>query len=894
MKKTLMVIAALSFVLVRTYAQDSGTIWKMRPLHIPSRWAKDVNPANALHEYPRPQMVRPDWINLNGMWEYAIKPISAFKPDKFDGKILVPFPVESALSGVMKPLKPDENLWYKRNIKKPDLAVNERLLLHFGAVDWETTVFINDKEVGKHSGGYQRFYFDITDFLKDGNNELLVKVFDPTDQGPNPHGKQVLNPENIYYTPSSGIWQTVWVEKVPSMYIADLKTTPDIDKGILNVTVYTVGGGPNSQIKVTAKIEGKVISQVTSNPGTVIALPVKNARLWSPDDPFLYDLSIELVEENTTLDKVESYFGMRKISIQKDEKGVDRIFLNNRYTYNLGILDQGFWPDGLYTAPTDEALAFDIKAIKAMGFNTIRKHIKVEPERWYFHADKIGMLVWQDFVNPPHLLPEGATQHFEKEVKETMQQLSSHPSIVTWVLFNERWGAYDQKRLTEWVKVNDPSRLVNGHSGELLYVDEQLRAPADSPWVSSDMTDVHSYPDPMQVPGQPGKARVLGEFGGIGVSVPDHEWNDLQGWGYVQGTPSELAEKYKMMMEQLKKLEVEGLSASIYTQPFDVEGEENGLLTYDREMIKMPVKKLRELNQALVKQTKIFEWPGAIAKDIDINDTDVRYGELIKLYQKEGNDSSFLRRLLLMSFRSKDSANTRRLTDAYLKKVKNIFAKDNLLLLKHITLSTKDAGFRIFSENASRIDQVLGVDAAGIVVRSLIWNEFSPVMLDKEGTANYSNLDASDFERIRKQMVSLYGRDGERVFLVQKAFYYYYRFHQHHTGLEEWCSTKAKIHELYPEETSVYDMNNDAWLLFISTSDPEKLEMALSWSRKVIEKEPTANYYDTYANILYKLGRTREAIRIQEIALTLNPGNGRIDDVKQNLEKMRRGVKTWN
>lgn len=607
MLRFFIVLVFLFDVLRGGFAQTQNR-WQMQPLHMPTRWAKKVSPSNTHMEYPRPQMARANWQNLNGLWQYAItkKDLKSI-PDRFDGNILVPYPIESALSGVKRSLTPDENLWYRTSFVKPNLQAEERLLLHFGAVDWQSTVFVNGNRVGQHTGGYNAFSFDITDFLKKGDNVLQVKVFDPTDQGFGPHGKQVLKPTNIYYTPSSGIWQTVWLERVPKNYISRLRTTPDIDKGLLQVNVQLSRESDPFIVELTALEGGKVISLARGKAGENIEVPMKNARLWSPDDPFLYDLSVKLIKDNKTVDEVTSYFGMRKVSIQKDRDGFDRIFLNNQYTYNLGTLDQGFWPDGLYTAPTDEALAFDIKAIKLMGFNTIRKHIKVEPARWYYHADRSGILVWQDFVNPNQALPPGAKEEFEKEVKETMDQLHNFPCITTWVVFNERWGAFDQLRLTEWIKKYDPSRLVNGHSGELLYVNDRLRAPSDKPYVGSDMTDVHSYPGPMNALMLDRKARVLGEFGGVGVSVPYHQWDDLQGWGYVQVTPLELKDKYETMTMRLKELEREGLSASIYTQPFDVEGEENGLFTYDREVIKMPLNEIRKINSVLVKQTAGFD-----------------------------------------------------------------------------------------------------------------------------------------------------------------------------------------------------------------------------------------------------------------------------------------------
>ncbi|MFN3665574.1 MAG: glycoside hydrolase family 2 protein, partial [Sediminibacterium sp.] len=492
---------------------------------IATRWAKQVSPTNALNEYPRPQLTRNNlpngqasWTNLNGLWDYSITDEKTTASD-YAGKILVPYPIESSLSGVKKPLKPTDRLWYKRTFETAT-KTGEKTILHFGAVDYQCWVYLNGKAIGSHEGGYTAFSFDITPYIRSGENELVVKVYDPSDAGIGPRGKQVLNPANIYYTSSSGIWQTVWLESVPEKYITQITITPNIDKSSVAIKVGAATDEP-----ITITLDGKT---TTGNANQLINIPIKKARLWSPADPFLYDLDIKMGN-----DQVKSYFGMRKVSVQKDVQGHERIFLNNQPYFNLGVLDQGFWPDGLHTAPTDEALRFDIEAIKAMGFNTIRKHIKIEPARWYYHADKIGMLVWQDFVQPNPRLPQGAKEIFEKEGAEMMAQLYNHPSITTWVLFNEKWGAYDQQRLTEWVKKTDPTRLVNGHSGEILYVNEKLRSPSPNAYVSADITDVHSYPDPMNSLAMPGKARVLGEFGGIGVFIPGHQWNTNSAWGYI-------------------------------------------------------------------------------------------------------------------------------------------------------------------------------------------------------------------------------------------------------------------------------------------------------------------------------------------------------------------------
>jgi len=627
--------------------------WKMATIPLQTRWAKEVSPTNALTAYPRPQMERANWQNLNGLWQYAITPRSDAQPSTWEGDILVPFAIESGLSGVKRMVQPDQDLWYKRSITKPALKKGERILLHFGAVDWQATVFINKKKVGFHSGGYQNFSLDITNALNKADNELLVKVYDPTDKGPNPHGKQVLNPKDIWYTPTTGIWQTVWMETVPATYIHNLKMFPDVDKEQmrLQVNVNEYEHIQDYSIRVITSAHPSGISEHGYS-GTFITLPVLNSRLWTPDDPFLYDLSVKLLYKGKVIDEVKSYFGMRKVEIKKDAEGHDRLFLNNKYIFNLGTLDQGFWPDGIYTAPTDEALAFDIKAIKAMGFNTIRKHIKIEPDRWYYHCDKLGMIVWQDMVNPSFNLSDEAKKIFEQECKENIEQLYNHPCITTWTLFNEKWGQYDQQRLSEWIKKLDPTRLLNGHSGEILYVNEKLRSPSPNAWVSSDITDIHSYPDPMNAPKMDGKARVLGEFGGIGLFVSGHQWNVNSAWGYVNVTPSEYKGKYTIMNQHIKLLEKEGLSASIYTQPFDVEGEQNGLMTYDREVVKISFVDLRKVHGMLVPEAG--NMPDVQAPNADITNPGLKYSELLEQYMQGNREQAFLKKLSMAALQVGD------------------------------------------------------------------------------------------------------------------------------------------------------------------------------------------------------------------------------------------------
>jgi beta-galactosidase/beta-glucuronidase len=577
------------------FSSVAGTPWHMQPIVMQTRWAKDVKPGNVLPEYPRPQMVRNNWQNLNGLWQYAVTDWDANQPEKFDGEILVPFPIESALSGVQKAFLPMQRLWYKRNINKPDTKGNKRVLLHFGAVDWKATIYLNGKLIGSHLGGYQHFSFDITASLKNGSNELVVSVYDPTNMGNNPHGKQTLRPKNILYTACSGIWQTVWLETVPPAYINSLYMTPDVDANCLELYVYTTGTSKDYIVEAIATTDLKTVS-LRGAPGALLELPIERAHLWSPDDPFLYNLTVRLLYKGEVADTVFSYFGMRKIEVKKDNEGIPRLFLNNKYTYHLGVLDQGYWPEGLFTAPTDSALQFDVRTIKDMGFNTIRKHIKIEPDRWYYHCDKLGILVWQDMVTCAGY-NNYATAQFENESEANLQQLHNFPSIVMWVLFNEGWWSYDQQRLTEWIKRTDPSRLINGHSGENL--DEESPAALADKWISSDIADIHRYPGPALAPPLPGKAMVLGEWGGVRVSIAGHQWNTSRSWGYLDILPSEFVSQYDYMIRKLSRYEKAGLSGSIYTQPYDVESEENGLMTYDREVMKIPVATLKKMNATI-------------------------------------------------------------------------------------------------------------------------------------------------------------------------------------------------------------------------------------------------------------------------------------------------------
>lgn len=858
------------------YTQKNGN-WKIQPITIQTRWAKEVDPNKPLPEYPRPQMIRENnWQNLNGLWSYAITTKNAPKPNSFQGQILVPFPIESALSGVRKALSSTETLWYFRFFRITKKK-GQRTLLHFGAVDWMATIYINGQEVGSHSGGYTEFTIDITAAIHNGKNELLVKVFDPTDKGIGPHGKQMLNPGNIYYTASSGIWQTVWLETVPQYYIEKLTFTPDIDKSELNVTIETP---LESEVELTAFASGRTIANVKGTTRSSIRVPIKNAKLWSPDSPFLYDLEVKLSKNGKVLDQVRSYFGMRKINIQQDEKGIDRIFLNNQYYYNLGTLDQGFWPDGLYTPPTDSALQFDIMAIKAMGFNTIRKHIKVEPARWYYYTDKLGMLVWQDMVNPNQGLPEGSKAEFEKESFEIVSQLHNYPSISTWVLFNEKWGQYDQERLTRWMKQIDPSRIINGHSGEYLYVNNQLRSPSPNAYVGADMTDVHSYPNPMLSIKLPGKAQVCGEFGGIGVPISGHLWDDLTtGWGY-DGlvTPVVMVKQYDQFTDSLKTLEKRGLSASIYTQPFDVESEQNGIITYDREIIKIPVSILQSINAKLWPITSNY---ATIARNLFKNaqiDT-LNYTQRLEEYNNGRRDSLFLRGLMVTAFRNNDSITLSRLTVDYVKSIKQVFTYDNLKLLCKVTWTSKDTGFSIINTNRNKVNLELGRNTAENLLMSMIYHDY---------IAPFDKQEKPNWEQIEKEVAVKFGELGQERVWGNRMVYHYSR--------KEW-QPFSKYYKLYfdraiPNHRTFVNINNISWSIFENIVDTAVLNTAIKAVQYAVEKLDVddADTIDTYANLLYKSGKKQLAISMERKALRLSNNK---KEIFNNLKKMENDLPTW-
>lgn len=569
-----MIFAALSLGSAIAPAEEA---WKPAPFRLKTRWAADVTPEHVHEEYPRPQMTRPEFLSLNGLWQFTpgqANSASAWRP------LLVPFPIESALSGIGER---HDRFVCRRTFRVPEKWQGQRVLLHFGAVDWEARVSLNGKELGVHRGGFDPFSFELTQHLREGEQELTVEVFDPTTDGTQPHGKQTTKPEGIWYTPSSGIWQTVWLEPVPRAYLVDLKLKPDVDGQRLLVESQADGAPADARVMLVALEGNKEVSRTGGKLGEPIALPVPAPHLWSPDDPFLYDLVATLIvpQGEQEVDEVRSYFGMRKIELGQVD-GVTRILLNGEYVFQVGPLDQGFWPDGLFTAPSDAALRYDLELTKRLGFNVTRKHVKVEPARWYYWCDKLGLLVWQDMPHGHQAPKEPAV--FERELRRMIEHLGNHPSIVQWIVFNEGWGQHDTERYTQLVKELDPSRLVCCASG---WHDKPV----------GDVIDMHNYPGPGAPRWEPKRASVLGEFGGLGLAVKGHLW-DEKTWSY-QGTgdSEQLTYAYETLLREVWRLErEEGLSAAIYTQITDVETEINGLATYDRAVIKIDVQRAAAAN----------------------------------------------------------------------------------------------------------------------------------------------------------------------------------------------------------------------------------------------------------------------------------------------------------
>ena len=575
---------------------------------IRTKWSETIDKSCPLNEYPRPQMERENYQCLNGEYDYAVLPLSQKTMGESHGKILVPFAVETELSGVEKPLDEHHALWYRRTFTVAEDYDGKRVLLHFGAVDWQCEVWVNGVAVGSHIGGYCPFTFDITDYL-DEENELIVRVVDPTDKGGQPRGKQVQKPVGFWYTATSGIWQTVWLEVVPQLYIRQLKLTPDIDRSVLRVETPQNAG---SRLKVEVRDGEKVVASAVITEGESVAIP--NARLWSPEEPFLYDLSVSLLDGDEAVDTVSSYFGMRKFSMAKDQNGYLRLCLNNKPYFQKGLLDQGYWPDGGLTAPSDEALIYDIQTMRDLGFNVLRKHIKVEPLRWYYHCDRLGMLVWQDMPNGCNVnmfvagvLPNinlrtlndkheklfcrtdpKAQELFRAELDEMLSHLYNVVSICCWVPFNESWGQFDAVNVAKHVKQFDPTRFVDHASG---WHDQGV----------GDFKSIHRYVVPLNTLRADKRAFVISEYGGYSRVIEGHVWNRQKCFGYRMFKDEQtLSDAYRKLHEkQVYHLLKKGLCALIYTQVSDVENEVNGILTYDRKLVKLDEAMLREINAKL-------------------------------------------------------------------------------------------------------------------------------------------------------------------------------------------------------------------------------------------------------------------------------------------------------
>ena len=565
---------------------------KTAPLTTPWTAAATANIANPLPEYPRPQMTRGEWQSLNGEWQFGNASAGQAPPvnQTLAERINVPYPVESALSGIKRR---QDRMWYRRVFTVPASWNGRHTLLNFGAVDQQATVWVNGTQVGSHTGGYDAFQFDITSNLRSGSNEIIVGVYDPTDSGSGAHGKQRNNPGGITYTATSGIWQTVWLEPANAARISSLEMTPDVPGQALNVVVRGAGtSGQGVQITAREPNGGPVVGTATGSVGPPIRVPVPNAHLWTPDDPYLYDITVALTGTGGG-DSVGGYFGMRSIGL-KTIDGVSRIVLNGNFVFQSGMLDQGFWPDGIYTAPTDDALRFDIQQQKSWGFNMIRKHIKVEPQRWFYWADKLGMLVWQDMPSMNSASSASVRTQWLNEFHSIVIQHLNSPSVIMWVDQNEGWGQFDPAGVANTVKGWDPSRLVNNMSG--------INCCGSHDGGNGDLADYHTYPGPDSAPAGGQRANVLGEYGGLGLIVSGHEYQPGRGFGHeMQPDGTALTNRFVGMAKSLGALMVHrGLNAAVYTQPTDVEDEANGFMTYDRQVVKVNSAAVRAANQQLI------------------------------------------------------------------------------------------------------------------------------------------------------------------------------------------------------------------------------------------------------------------------------------------------------
>ena len=631
MKKLMSTFAAA--VLLAAGCTPSANRWAPAGDHIRTAWADKVTPSNVHPEYPRPQMVRPQWKSLNGLWDYAVTPAapsevpqwSSAAPDILgmaaeagdilsecvDGQILVPFCIESSLSGVGRRVSPDEALWYSTRFDVPK-DWEERTLLHFEAVDYQTDVWLNGSYVGRHVGGYTSFCFDITPYITDGSQQLLLRVLDGTDNDEQPRGKQVSQPGGIWYTPVTGIWQSVWIEPVAEASVSGYKATGSID-GTLDLEAVVSGeadcvkytlleGGTGWSTETPGK--PAELACCTTEPGNKGSVSIPGVHLWSPEDPYLYGLRIDVVKDGKTVDSVLGYTAFRENSEVRDSAGNRRLGLNGKPYFQFGPLDQGWWPDGLYTAPCDDALKYDIVKTKELGYNMIRKHIKVEPARWYWYCDRLGMAVWQDMPSIAANLPGGqwgewgydtgwdyplsdaAKDTYYREWGQIMDQLRNYPCILVWVPFNEAWAQFDTPAVVEFTRKKDPTRLINSASGGNSYL-------------CGDILDSHNYPEPvMKFRSEGAQIDVLGEYGGIGCAVEGHLWQPENNWGYkgLYADGEAVLQRYTEFAEMLIDQIHTGVAAAVYTQTTDVEIEVNGLMTYDRKVVKMPEEKLRDVN----------------------------------------------------------------------------------------------------------------------------------------------------------------------------------------------------------------------------------------------------------------------------------------------------------
>ena len=585
--------------------------WNWSPAgdKIKTKWGKELDPKNVWPEYPRPQLERKDWLNLNGPWSYSIREPDYLKPEKHDGKILIPFSLESSLSGVMKSLTDKQVIWYEKEFEFPEEWNGKKILLHFGAVDWKCTLYVNEAKIGEHSGGYSPFYFDITNRIKEGINKIVLQVYDPTNRGEQPIGKQTLSPGSIWYTPISGIWQTVWLEPVNENYITKLEINNDYDNKEIKI-IFKLNSEEKLPLDVKLEFNENEIQTIKGNSNEEITIKISDEDFhpWSPSEPNLYNIKAELLsKEGKVIDSLVSYTTIRKIEQRKDLSGNFRIFLNNKPIFNMGTLDQGYWPDGLYTPPSEEAMIYDIQKLKDLGFNTIRKHIKVEPWRYYYQCDKIGMMLWQDMPSgdlggnkwEPDVLNGGtdversqeSKNTYYKELEEIIDHLKFFQCIIIWVPFNEAWGQFETEKTVEFTKEKDPLRLINAASG-------------GNHRVCGNIIDLHSYPGPRQAFKEDSLINVLGEYGGLGLNIEGHTWKE-DNWGYaVFKTKEEVTERYEQYIDELIRLIESGFSAAIYTQTTDVESEINGLITYDREEVKIIEERIKAANEKLIESLK--------------------------------------------------------------------------------------------------------------------------------------------------------------------------------------------------------------------------------------------------------------------------------------------------